>query len=376
MKIVALGGCGQEGRTSVRALLQDERVERLVVADRDVARADAFVAELSDRRLSVAHVDVTDTPRLMEVLAGADVVANFVGPYYRFGQLTLAAAIRAGVNYVDINDDTDATAQCMALSDEASAAGVTAVVGLGASPGLSNVMARYAAEQLDQADRIDIRWQVSITDVDQSAGISAALLHFLHAVDGEVPQFIDGELRPVPAYSGEETVDFRSIGARQAYFTAHPEPLTLSRSLKGVRDVTCKGGVAGLDEIVPILRLLGLTSDEPLDLGDCTISPRLVALALLDRLPAPDPAPPPVSGLQVIASGFKAGHPARFAMEVMQPASMTLLTGLPTAAGIQMLAAGEVRSSGVLPPEEAFEASSFLQRVKRLGVEIHEGFEG
>ncbi len=375
MKIVALGGCGQEGSTAVQALLKDEQISDIVVADIDLERAEKFVHECQDARVSALQVDVTKRAELQSAIVGADVVANFVGPYYRFGRDTLRTAIECGVNYVDINDDTDATETCLDLSPKAEEAGVTAVVGLGASPGLSNVLARKGYDLLDHAETIDIRWQVSLSDVDQDAGPSAALLHFLHAIHGSVPQFIDGALTDVPAYSGEEIVEFRSIGAQKAFFTAHPEPWTLSRVLPGLSRVTCKGGVAGLDEIVPALQALDLTSGASLEIGGLTIGLRQLALALLERLPVPGDLPPPMSGLMVSVSGTLNDEPATYRAEVMAPARMTLLTGLPTAAGIALLARGQVKKVGVHPPETAFEPSAFLAQVEAHGVTIDQRVE-
>ena len=56
----------------------------------------------------------------------------------------LRAAIRAGCHYVDVCDDWEPTLEMLALDTEARAAGVTAVIGLGASPGITNLLAVQA----------------------------------------------------------------------------------------------------------------------------------------------------------------------------------------------------------------------------------------
>lgn len=369
MKIIALGGAGQEGSTTVRLLAADPRVEELVIADIDLEAAGALASAEGMGRARAAQIDVSDIGRLKALIDGADVVANFVGPYYRFGKPTLEAAIAVGTNYVDICDDVDATEACFGLNDAARTAGVTAVIGLGASPGLANVLARHGAEMMDAASDVDIRWQVSATDVD-SLGESAAMFHFFHAVHGDIPQFLDGALRPVPAYSGEESVDFRSIGTRQAFFTAHPEPVTIPRYLPGLRNVTCKGGIAGLDEAVGALRALGLTSNDPITIDGVAIAPRRFAMRLLDALPAPDPLPEPKSGLKVIVRGRKDGAPLAVELEVVRPTRMSPLTGIPTAVGALLVAQKQVLAPGVTAPEGVFDTTLFLAELESHGVEI------
>ena len=369
MKIIALGGAGQEGTTTVRLLAADPRVEELVIADIDLDAAKTLASAEGMGRARAVQIDVSDVERLKTLMAGADVVANFVGPYYRFGKPTLEAAIAVGTNYVDICDDVDATEACLSLDGAARAAGVTAVIGLGASPGLANVLARHGAAMMDEADDIDIRWQVSATDVD-SLGESAAMFHFFHAIHGDIPQFLDGSLRMVPAYSGEESVEFKSIGTRQAFFTAHPEPVTIPRYLPGLRNVTCKGGIAGLDEAVEALRALGLTSNDPIMIDGVAIAPRRFAMRLLDALPAPDPLPEPKSGLKVIVRGRKGGAPLTVELEVMSPTRMSPLTGIPTAVGALLVAQKNVQAPGVTSPEGVFDTALFLAELDNHGVKI------
>lgn len=77
-------------------------VDRLVVADVRAESAEAMVSTLGHRGAGPAVVDVADPASLSTALAGVDVVVNCVGPFYRFGPPTLAAAIRAGVPYGDV----------------------------------------------------------------------------------------------------------------------------------------------------------------------------------------------------------------------------------------------------------------------------------
>ncbi|QOW25583.1 hypothetical protein [Lysobacter sp. H23M47] len=57
---------------------------------------------------------------------------------------TLKSAIEAGCHYVDIRDDAQPTVDMLELHEQASQAGIVALVGCGVSPGTLNVLARDA----------------------------------------------------------------------------------------------------------------------------------------------------------------------------------------------------------------------------------------
>ncbi|MEZ5350729.1 MAG: saccharopine dehydrogenase NADP-binding domain-containing protein [Microthrixaceae bacterium] len=123
--IVVLGGAGGVGRVAVEALTHIDDVTHVVVADLSHRAAAEVVADLGSDKLQPAAVDVSDPASLTAVLEGAGVVLNCVGPFYRFGPPTLQAALRAGVGYVDICDDLDATQALLDMDVAAREAGVT-----------------------------------------------------------------------------------------------------------------------------------------------------------------------------------------------------------------------------------------------------------
>ena len=95
MRVLVLGGSGGMGRYCFQPLLKLPSVESIVVADLNGPSAAAFVAILKDGRVSSLPLDVTNSTALSAALEKADVVLNFVGPFFRFGPLVLKAAIAA-----------------------------------------------------------------------------------------------------------------------------------------------------------------------------------------------------------------------------------------------------------------------------------------
>ncbi|HEC81860.1 MAG TPA: NAD-dependent epimerase/dehydratase family protein, partial [Thermoplasmatales archaeon] len=145
MKAVVLGGAGVEGSYAAKCLAEGSVFSEVCVADIDRKRG----KELSktSEKMVYKYVDVTDKKSLSNVIRDADVVVNCVGPFYKYASSIMETTIAKCLNYVDICDDYDATQLLLEkFYKEAEKAGVTCVVGLGASPGLTNILVAHSAE--------------------------------------------------------------------------------------------------------------------------------------------------------------------------------------------------------------------------------------
>ena len=87
-----------------------------------------------------------------------DIVINTIGPFYKFGNIILKAAIQAKKPYVDICDDWKPTLEMLDLKDDAIDGGITAIIGMGSSPGISNLMSVLACSEFDMVDEIITAW--------------------------------------------------------------------------------------------------------------------------------------------------------------------------------------------------------------------------
>ena len=135
------------------------------------------------------EVDAEDPASLARAIAGSKVVLNCIGPFYRFGPPILKAVIEAGIDYVDVCDDLDATEAMLEMDGAARVAGVTALIGMGNSPGLANVLTRFCAdEMLDRVDGVDI-YHAHGGEPDEGA---AVIKHRIHAMTNPVPVFLNG----------------------------------------------------------------------------------------------------------------------------------------------------------------------------------------
>jgi len=372
-KIVVLGGCGGVGSIAVRALTATDDYDEIVVADQRADDAGVFAGELAGEMerpgLRGVAVDAASRESVAEVIRGADAVLNCIGPFYRFGPPLLEAAIEAGVDYVDVCDDLDATVRQLDLDAHAREAGVTALIGMGNSPGLANVFARLCADDLlDEVESVDIM-HIHGGEPDEGAGV---LKHRIHAMTNDVPLFVDGEMVQVRMLeeSGQRFVqetEFRDVGTYPAYPYPHPETITLPRNMAGLRRATNLGAVFPLNYFSLTMDLVraGLGADEPLVVDGQKVAPIDVAVAHLraqrPRLLAEAGITGPAGCLRVVVGGRKGGEPHTYVCSLSSTSEGAGEgTGIPAALGAILLHRGRVAGPGVRPPEAAVVPAEML----------------
>lgn len=361
MKVLAIGGSGTMGRYACRLAVGFDAVELLTVTDISLDRATRFAAELGEPAVGL-QLDVRDEQALRAALSDADVVLNTAGPFYRFGASVLSAAIDAGCHYLDICDDWEPTLEMLTLDEQAREAGVTAIVGIGTSPGISNLLAAIAAGELDQPERILTGWNIDATQPERngSSGANAAIMHGIRQMTDTirvVRSRCEVDERPLRAVR----VDYPGVGPRRAYTFGHPEPLTLTRSLPQIRDSL--NVTHGMRVVIAFMRAMRVTVERGLMSAE-----RLARIAERVELALPAPKPeqlfkptglPPIYAL---VSGRHEGRDASVAVALtgFPGLSMGALTGTPLAVALRLLCEDAIERRGVLPPEAAIQAHDFL----------------
>lgn len=391
MKVLALGGSGAMGRVAVRTAAALPGVREIVVADRDLAAAQSTARALSGfgAELRATWVDVTERAALCGALADADVVLNTVGPYYRFGLTVLRAAIETGTHYLDICDDWEPTMRMLEYDAEARAAGVCAIIGIGASPGVSNLLAARAARELDTVEDVYTAWPVDVpgagnpdnAGLTDSSGLpTAAAVHWMQQVSGTVAVVRCGQLvqepplRPVP-------LSLPGGRAGTAYTVGHPEPVTLHRTLRPSGRaanlmVVTPGTAAFLDVLRTDIDSGALTNESAAaEVAAPTLRRGLRSMARSWRFAGPGNLPL----FFAVANGSKDGAPrsvlAHFGSAGSLLDDMAVATGIPLALGLSQLIDGVAVRPGVHPPDAILDIDRFFADLGRYagGVIIEQG---
>lgn len=358
MNIVVLGGAGDMGSHIVRDLLKYSDAH-VTIADYAFSKAQKLAHRLGDRVQSI-FVDANNRDSLHLALRDADVAVGAIGPFYRFAPKMAWAAVESRVNYVDICDDYGPIETLFEFDAVARKAGITLITGLGWTPGLSNVLARYGADQLDQVDEIQIAWVGGAADAQGLAVVK----HVLYAISGQVPTYRDGQWVEVPALSEPEVVEFpEPLGRAKVYHVGHPEPLTIPKAIPA-RTVSLKGALTPgwNNRLAGLLVRLGLTASENRIDRVSRLIYRLEGLLGVGGVA--------LSGLRVDVSGTQDSKPITLTYTVMD--HMGRLTGVPAAIGALMLARGDIDTPGVYAPETVIDPARFLEALAERGIEVIE----
>jgi len=316
----------------------------------------------------VVRVDVDDQASLAAALAETEVVLN--ATYMRHNVRVTDAAIAAGVHLVDLGSYWPETLQQLDRDELAERAGCRIVPGCGVAPGLTNVVARLGADQLDAVDTIRIYSYIThplwtspgtvVTRFDASTGTSAV--------------YENGTLVKRPSFSDEERVGFADpYGEQEVHLVPHPEPVTLPRYIDVGNVIFKVGYPADETRRIKVLLELGLDRETPFELDGVAISPSRFAVAYIGSrgIGSSDRS---ANVKHVRVDGVRDGKPVTlaydFAVEQAGRSASSIITGTVAAVAVDMVARGG--RIGVHPPEGAFDPRAFLNALAERGLTVAE----
>jgi hypothetical protein len=330
-----------------------------IAVDRDWGEREKRVCERLGMR--TLELDPLEEPNCLRELAlDATLVANFARPCLPAATAVLEACMDAQCDYVDNCDDADATLALLDRDDDARAAGIRALIGMGSSPGLTNVLVRAARDWLGEADEVSLSWAVDAQDVND-----AGLQHLWHVL---APVGADGLRHPVPAWEELElrTVEFpEPLGERLVVGLAHPEPVTVPRFL-GIETVRSFGTIVPEDSLVLnwALARLGASDGDGARLAVNGSEVPVPALALgLHQRYLDTRAPNAYLGGGLVVDVWSGEEGVRFA--AAGRTDMNESVGVPAAAGIMLMLEAGPEEPGVRPPE-CLDPVEFFPRLGRV----------
>ncbi|MHA2287521.1 MAG: saccharopine dehydrogenase family protein [Promethearchaeota archaeon] len=391
MKILALGGSGDMGRMAVALLLESSIVSSITVAAKSFERANHFVELVNSEKLSAVEIDVTQRNKLVELISSHDLVMNTVGPFYKFAIMILEATIEAKKPYVDICDDWKPTLDLLDMNEKAIKAGITAIVGMGSSPGVTNLMAAMACSKLDEVDDLITAWGYGAT---QGTGkkprnfvtprefytkfkgtpliANAATMHLLYETLEEIPIYKDGKFVDIKPLTEATPLKFPGFKDTYVCHIGHPEPVTLPRTL----NVNSVSNLMYLGKTVTnvVRKYTHQIADNALTVSEATLKlDRELRNMMKDANLLKEYVGNPPS-LSVLATGTKNGKRMKvaFANNKVPFGEMAGVTSVPLTIAVEMLLKDEITEKGVLTPESAIRdpAAFFDRYAKRCGKDL------
>jgi lysine 6-dehydrogenase len=386
MRIVVVGGAGLMGRIALRDLVDGRRVEEIVIADLNRQAGEQLIAMIGSDKLRVAPVDATDERALAELLRGADACLN--ASVYYFNLPIMRACLAARTHYLDLGGLFHTTRKQLELHESFKAAGITAVLGMGSAPGVTNLQARLACDRLERVEYIRIYDGIHNPHINPNDPLTwgYSIQTILDEVSKNPVVFRDGRWQEVPPLSELEYYPYREpLGYVGNHHSLHSEVATLPISFrdKGVQEVFFKINFFGYPEAmlrkIAFLCELGFAATEPIEMRGGRVSPRDALLAVLAQRPMPAPKTPAgYKDMVVEVKGSRDGQPVIVRVDVeswsrpeWKASGGNLLTGVAPSIVAQWLADGTIAERGVLPPEIAVPALPFFAAAKECSRRLH-----
>jgi saccharopine dehydrogenase-like NADP-dependent oxidoreductase len=359
---IVLGGAGTIGRVVARDLFESHAQNRILVADHDEEGAVRYAEQFHSQRVCGQYADCRQVAALADLLKGYCVVINCTTHHLNLA--VMQAALEAGTHYLDLGGLFYWTRRQLKLDEEFRKVGLTAIIGMGCAPGITNLMTRQAIDLMEEVHLVKIR--VGSRDFN-SQGESFYFPYSAQTILEELTLppwiWIGGRFRKTRPRTGWELVRFsRPVGALWVVRTRHSEvatiPLTFRK--KGLRHCDFK---VGFDRrfVREILkrRRAGWSVQQ------------------FSELHTPSRQPNDYEIAQVVAIGRK--------LETKGPMEITvdchsrarpdwsasagdIDTACPVSIAAQMIACGTIAVRGVFPPETAVPVALMKHELHQRGL--------
>jgi lysine 6-dehydrogenase len=350
--VVAVLGAGTIAPAIVRDLAESDEVAGLKLLDLDGDRAAAVAIEHGLGKASSLAVDAR--AGLSSALEACNLLVNCAS--YRVNLDAMRACLEAGCHYLDLGGLYWMTGRQLELHDRFVDAGLLAVLGIGSSPGKTNVMALRAVRELGRVEQLHV--SAAGRDFDAPPGFS--VLYALRTLIDELtfsPVVLrDGEPVECEPLSSGGRVDFGfPIGEAETIYTLHSELRTFGDSF-GCREASFRLSLP--ERLLERLRDLAVASSEQQDLAAADAqppSPRTVSAHVVEAIGG---------GRQVNVSAIT--RP----IERWGLGGGIVSTGAPAAAAVRLIARGRIDATGALPPERCIDPDDLFAELEQRSTEF------
>jgi len=377
MKMLVLGA-GYQGSACAYDLLQNPEVTEVRLADLHTEHLSEFLAPYSGNRLIFTPLDVRNTEAVRALMRECDAVMSAI-PYY-FNYELAEQAVAAGVHFADLGGNTEIVFKQKTLDLEAKKKGITVIPDCGLAPGMVNILAEHAINQLDTVETV----RIFVGGLPQRPE-PPLNYQIVYSLEGVLDYYTtlswvlrDGKRTQVKALSEIEPVKFDgSIGELEGFHTAGGLSTMAFRYEGKIPTMEYKTlRYPGHARIMEAIRELGLLELNPVDVKGVKVVPRdLVVAAIGPRLTKPNGRD--LVALRVFAEGTRGGKRTKVGWEMVDfydekhdISAMERSTGYSLSITGQMQVRGEIGKTGVFTPDEAIPSEKYVSELAKRGVEI------
>jgi saccharopine dehydrogenase (NAD+, L-lysine-forming) len=389
MSHVLIIGAGGVGSVVVHKCAQIPEVfSKITLASRTVSKCEAIAASVKERTGVIVAVEQVDADKVAETVAlinrvKPDLLLNVALPYQDLA--LMGACLETGVDYLDTaNYEPPDEAKFeykwqWAYKERFAQAGLTALLGSGFDPGVTNVYCAYAQKHLfDEIHTLDI--------IDCNAGDhgQAFATNFNPEINiREITQrgryWEHGEWVETDPLSRSMTYDFpEGIGPKKCFLMYHEELESLVQNIKGLK--RARFWMTFSENYLTHLRVLenvGMTRIDPITYQGAEIVPIQFLKAVLPEPASLGPLTRGRTCIGCLMKGIKDGKERQVyiynicsheeAYHEVGSQAISYTTGVPAMIGAKMILQGAWKRAGVWNMEE-FDPDPFMEDLNKYGL--------
>ena len=316
-------------------------------------------------------LDVTQENNVKSLMEECNVAISAV-PYF-FNYKLAQTAVEAGCHFCDLGGNNDIVNKELSLHEKAVKNNVLVVPDCGLAPGMANVI---AALGIKEAKATEAYIRVGGLPQNPRPPLDYTLVFSVHGLLNEYKEpasvIRNGKIQEVESLTELEEIDFPPIGVLEAFQTSGGTS-TLPETYKGTlkelnyKTIRYKGHCAKIKALFDI----GLCSEDPIDVGPCTVTPRDVLSKVLETiLPHQDKD---LVLMRVTAKGEtkKVYELLDYYDNTINMTAMARTTSFPTSIIAQMMATS-IKERGAYTPERVVPGRKFIEELKKRGIIINE----
>jgi lysine 6-dehydrogenase len=386
MRVLVLGAAGQIGAWTVKDLVDYYDAE-VVAADLSLERVKMLAEHVGKDNVTPIKLDASDASALKKAAKGVDTIHN--SAWYELNIKVMPVAIDLGLHYSDLGGFFDYTLKQLQYDKKAKDAGVTCVLGIGSSPGITNVCGAAGARKLDSIKDINIycSWGTKIMS-DSAAFPSYSIRTVLDEITQDPGIVENGVKKKVPALSGKtEVVMPEPSGKVDAYYIKHSEPATMADFIgKGTKNVSFRIGFPSNDfTTFKTLAQLGFGNTDKIVGDGFSVSPKEFITAMYLR--AVEASREAIQTMdefdyfRIDVVGKKDGRDATatYYVKTWNDSEKGIPSGrdtsVPPSIVANWLVNGKINKRGTLPPEACIDPEPFFKELGKRKIMVDEEFQ-
>jgi saccharopine dehydrogenase-like NADP-dependent oxidoreductase len=348
MKKILILGVGLVGRPISLDLARDND-KKVAIADLSKERLDS----VQNRSILKVQADLSDKKELTALVSEYDLIVNAVPGFMGFE--TLKTCIEAGKDAVDIAFYPE---DAFLLSDIAKKKGVRVIVDMGVAPGMSNLLAGYAASLMEKVEAIGIfvgglpkkrtlPWEYkavfSPSDVIEEYTRVARLVE-------------NGKIVEKPALTEIELLNFDEVGTLEAFNSDGLRSLLFTLKANRMREKTLR--YPGYTNKIKLLAENGFFNKEKIEIGNQQVSPLELTSQLLFKQWKLMPGEADLTVMRIEVEGIAKGKLKKHTFDLYDEFdplseihSMARTTGYAASMAVRLLLSDNYRETGITVAE-------------------------